>query len=367
MKCPFLEEIVVRYCKAYPVKKMIPRTSLAREDPCVGCPEKCSIYQDMAHIKMNKISVETKSKKEVVMKGEIKKSEEVKECIWMKAGVIAYRLCTRNYDCKNCEFDQALIDGKRRDAEEPSIAKAIEKLRTLPADKRRCRYMLTGDFSYKICSNNYECWHCPVDQMIQDLMDAHPLLIKRRGRKIPSEKKVLGFAFRSDTYYHPYHTWVRIEKDDTVKFGIDDFAVKLLGEITELLMPKEGEDVRAGETKFQFQMKNRVVRLPSPISGKVVRVNKEIVDHPELLHQDPYEKGWLLTIYPEDLVDSLSDFLRGNSAEKWLKDEFDKLNQTLKEECEVTITDGGEFCPDFPCQLSDETWQKLVDKFLKSV
>ncbi len=49
-KCPFLEEVVVRYCKAFPVKKMIPTNKLLRDDPCIGCPHKCAIYQEVANV-----------------------------------------------------------------------------------------------------------------------------------------------------------------------------------------------------------------------------------------------------------------------------------------------------------------------------
>jgi len=83
MKCPFLEEVVVRYCKASPVKKMIPAPSLASDDPCVGCPEKCSTYQESALIQSKTISnIKTSQKEEVIMK---EAKEGLKECIWMKA------------------------------------------------------------------------------------------------------------------------------------------------------------------------------------------------------------------------------------------------------------------------------------------
>lgn len=48
-RCPFLEEVVVRYCKALSIKKMIPANRLLRDDPCIGCPNKCLIYQEVSH------------------------------------------------------------------------------------------------------------------------------------------------------------------------------------------------------------------------------------------------------------------------------------------------------------------------------
>ncbi|MEO0125039.1 MAG: hypothetical protein ABIK99_02025 [candidate division WOR-3 bacterium] len=355
-RCPFLEEVVVRYCKAYPVKKMLPRTSLVKDDPCVGCPERCSIYKQFYLKTQEVVKVEAK-KEEVFMK-----ESQTKECIWMKAGVVSYRLCTRNYDCKNCEFDQALISGAGY-GEQPMIVQALEKLRSLPGEKRMCRYYLTGDLSYKLCSNNYECWHCPVDQMISDLAESHPLLLRRRTKR-EKMKKVSGFALHSDLYYHPKHFWVMIEKEGTIKLGIDDFASKILNGITEITLPKEGEKIKQEESIVQFRIGNYSISLSSPISGEIKEVNQEIVTKPEVLSQDPYEKGWLVSLFPEALVDTLKDFLRGSSAERWLRDEVEQLQEILKEECEVTISDGGELISDFSGKISRKTWQKLAARFL---
>jgi glycine cleavage system H protein len=47
VKCPFLEEVVVRYCQAYPVRKMIPCS--AEESTCVGDGHfSCSTFKEMA-------------------------------------------------------------------------------------------------------------------------------------------------------------------------------------------------------------------------------------------------------------------------------------------------------------------------------
>jgi glycine cleavage system H lipoate-binding protein len=332
---------------------MIPRSNLAKEDPCVGCPERCPVYQKFIG------DQKTESKEEAFMG-----KTEVKECIWMKAGVVSYRLCTRNYDCKSCEFDQALMS-QTAYGEQPVIAQAIEKLRSLPGDKRMCRYYLTGDLSYKICSNNYECWHCPVDQMISDLTDSHPLILRRRAREI-KPKKICGFVLNPDVYYHPNHLWVKVEKEGTVRLGIDDFAAKLFGEITEVSLPREGEMIKSGETDLLFRIGKKEVKIPLPISGEVKRINREVVDQPKFITQEPYEKGWLFSVLSEDIADFLINCLRGNSAEKWIQDEFEELQQILKKECEITISDGGELVSNFTTKLTPETWERLIEKFLKS-
>ena len=95
-----------------------------------------------------------------------------KQCLWMKLGVVSYRLCTRDYDCLTCEFDQKMQEGARSGGSlEMAEAEALERLKALPGHKRLCRYALKGEVSYRLCSRNYQCAACSFDQMMQDIME----------------------------------------------------------------------------------------------------------------------------------------------------------------------------------------------------
>ncbi len=82
-----------------------------------------------------------------------------KECLWMKLGLVSYRLCVRNYDCLSCEFDQTMQDKKQTEV----------KIDTnLPGNKRLCRYALRGDISYRLCSKVYKCESCEFNQNMEE-------------------------------------------------------------------------------------------------------------------------------------------------------------------------------------------------------
>ncbi|MFH1482909.1 MAG: hypothetical protein ABIG98_01450, partial [Chloroflexota bacterium] len=93
-----------------------------------------------------------------------------KQCLWMKLGVVSYRLCTRDYDCLTCEFDQKMQE-EAHSGGSPEMAEALERLKALPGHKRLCRYALKGEVSYRLCSQNYQCATCAFDQMMQDIME----------------------------------------------------------------------------------------------------------------------------------------------------------------------------------------------------
>ncbi len=62
---------------------------------------------------------------------------------------------------------------------------ALKRFRELLGSEHKCRYALMGLVSYKVCSNNYECWRCKVDQRIRDTLATHPIFA---AKKINTEK-----------------------------------------------------------------------------------------------------------------------------------------------------------------------------------
>lgn len=106
--------------------------------------------------------------KEQLTKPEIKAiAEEVtrRECLWMHLGLVSYRLCTNDYNCYTCEFDQ---DVQRRiAANDPEINEVLRKQLELPGPQRLCRYALKGEVSYRICSRLFQCATCEFSQMLE--------------------------------------------------------------------------------------------------------------------------------------------------------------------------------------------------------
>jgi DNA-binding response OmpR family regulator len=90
-----------------------------------------------------------------------------KECLWMKMGLVSYRLCTRDYDCLTCEFDQAMQE-KMASGASPELEQALERFKELPGSQRLCRYALKGDVSHRLCTRTFKCATCEFGQMMED-------------------------------------------------------------------------------------------------------------------------------------------------------------------------------------------------------
>lgn len=125
-----------------------------------------------------------------------------------------------------------------------------------------------------------------------------------------------------DLYHTPDHTWVRVKRDGSVEVGIDDFAQKMAGKILTIRLVKPEKQVEQFKAAGTWETGKWVGKISTPVSGKVVAVNEEVLKSPGLVNDDPYGKGWLLTIEPSNLKEELKDLIIGDDAIQWLKKEI---------------------------------------------
>jgi glycine cleavage system H protein len=95
--------------------------------------------------------------------------------------------------------------------------------------------------------------------------------------------------------YSAEHEWVRVD-GDTATVGITDFAQDSLGDIVFVQLPDVGLDVIAGAGITEIESTKSVSDIYAPISGTVAAVNDALQDTPELVNQDPYGDGWIMTV-----------------------------------------------------------------------
>ena len=96
--------------------------------------------------------------------------------------------------------------------------------------------------------------------------------------------------------YSKTDEWVRVEGDRAF-VGITDYAQDQLGDIVYIELPWQGGQSITREEKFgDLESVKATSELISPISGTVVQINEELQAHPELINDDPYDKGWMLIV-----------------------------------------------------------------------
>lgn len=117
--------------------------------------------------------------------------------------------------------------------------------------------------------------------------------------------------------YSKEHEWVKVE-DGKVIVGITEFAQSELGDIVFVDLPETDETIAANESFGSVESVKTVSELYAPVSGKIVAVNEELEDAPELVNEFPYENGWMIEIEADDLTE-MDELLTAEQYEAFIK------------------------------------------------
>lgn len=104
----------------------------------------------------------------------------------------------------------------------------------------------------------------------------------------------------TDLKYTQEHEWVRDNGDGTVTVGITDFAQSELGDIVFVELEPEGFEFDKDDVFGTVEAVKTVSELFAPVAGEIVENNEELEDDPEIVNNDPYEKGWMVKIKASD-------------------------------------------------------------------
>jgi glycine cleavage system H protein len=125
-----------------------------------------------------------------------------------------------------------------------------------------------------------------------------------------------------DIKYHREHAWVRVEgKRATI--GITDYAQQQMGDIVYVDLPESDTEIDADSELSEIESTKATSPVISPVSGTVVEANEDLADSPEIINEDPYGNGWLVTLEMND-PSELNDLMSKSEYEKFLKEEEGK-------------------------------------------
>jgi glycine cleavage system H protein len=109
------------------------------------------------------------------------------------------------------------------------------------------------------------------------------------------ESELADFDIPKDLRFTREDEWVRKEDDQWV-IGVSDYAQQQLGDIVFVELPAVGTALTRGESFGVIESVKAVSDLYAPISGKVVAINEELEERPEVVNESCYHDGWLITI-----------------------------------------------------------------------
>jgi glycine cleavage system H lipoate-binding protein len=184
-----------------------------------------------------------------------------------------------------------------------------------------------------------------IDLVIQARQKKYPLM-----SRVPSAVMSVASSLvriPKGVFFHPGHTWARMQGGDEVAVGIDDFAQKTIGRIERVTLPFIGQKVTQGDPIITVQHGGRTLSMVAPVSGRVISVNRDVQDNPALITENPYNEGWLFMIEPEQLATNLTVLSIAENAAKWIREEATRLRDFLATQGQQpalvgeTMLDGG--------------------------
>lgn len=104
---------------------------------------------------------------------------------------------------------------------------------------------------------------------------------------------------QKDLLYTEFHLWVLLT-GDIATIGLTDYGQQDLGDIVYSDFSRTGTIVKRGEEIGVVEAVKAVFEIISPLSGRIIDVNYELVDCPERINSDPYGNGWFVKIELSD-------------------------------------------------------------------
>lgn len=114
--------------------------------------------------------------------------------------------------------------------------------------------------------------------------------------------------FPQNLKYTKEHEWVKIDGDLLI-VGITDHAQSELGDIIFIEFPDLNQMISKDEPFGTIEAVKTVADLFAPVSGKIIEINQDLEDNPELVNSDPYGEGWIVKItdFDKSQLDALLD------------------------------------------------------------
>jgi glycine cleavage system H protein len=144
-----------------------------------------------------------------------------------------------------------------------------------------------------------------------------------------------------DYKYSETHEWIKYsEKKKEALVGITDYAVKQLADLVHIDLPKPGDNVEAGSPFGEIESVKTVADLVSPLTGKILEINKDLAGDLDTLKDEPFEGGWLIKIKPTD-TSELESLMTRKEYEEFLaaaeEDEEEETDSKKKKDADEEV------------------------------
>ncbi|MBK7173866.1 MAG: hypothetical protein IPH84_11675 [Bacteroidales bacterium] len=204
------------------------------------------------------------------------------------------------------------------------------------------------------------------------------MILNRRvkaGSRIQNKSGILSMAalrIPEGIFHSKNHCWTFLDPNGVASLGADDLLMHLAGNVSFRNLKKPGDKVLKGECVATLTQGTKELKVFTPISGEILSVNSNLSDFPELINEDPYGKGWMFRVKPDNWVAETNTFYLAQETVDWTSHELERIKGFLVQatapysvdKSMVVMQDGGEISEQPLSGLPQEIWSKFQLEFL---
>jgi glycine cleavage system H protein len=125
--------------------------------------------------------------------------------------------------------------------------------------------------------------------------------------------------FPEDLKYTKQHEWLLVE-GTTAIVGITDYAQDRLGDVVYVELPAVGDKVSKEDAFGVVESVKAVSDIYAPVTGKVLEVNDDLPDNPNMINEDPYGDGWLIKVEMQD-AEEVAELMTAEEYKEYIAEE----------------------------------------------
>lgn len=174
-------------------------------------------------------------------------------------------------------------------------------------------------------------------------------------------------------YFSNSHTWALMQKTGEARIGIDRLLISLAGQVKFEMLREPGSRISKGEEISEIVHEGKRLTIVSPVSGTLTGINHALYEDPSLLNDDPYGKGWLVSVKPANWMAEVTGFHFAAEAVDWLRNELERIRDFLAISANrmnpqpnvIYLQDGGEPAAEALASMPEEVWHDFQKEFLR--
>lgn len=143
--------------------------------------------------------------------------------------------------------------------------------------------------------------------------------------------KISQYNMPDGLSYSKDYAWINRE-GDLLRVGVIEFAVKLAGKIEYVDLPLKGDYYKKDEIFGSVESGKWVGEMVMPLSGEIVDSNDLLLDKPSVVFDDPYGKGWLILINPDNMDDLHALMSDPAEIKTWLETEIKAVEKDMEKQ-----------------------------------